>query len=63
MRSAMWTWVASLIGGRTYGLTVEGKQRIVDHDGCGAPLIRDATLLRESGAPRHGRHQILLRRE
>jgi hypothetical protein len=47
---------------------VEGKQRIVDHDGCGAPLMRDAIrlntdLLRESGAPHHGRHQILLRRE
>ena len=44
---------------------VEGKQRIVDHDGCGAPLIRDATcldntLLCESGAPRHGRHKIII---
>jgi hypothetical protein len=46
---------------------VEGKQRIVGHGGCGAPSIRDATcldntLLRESRAPRHGRHQILMPR-
>ena len=39
---------------------VEGKQRIVGHDGCGAPLIRDATrldtdLLRESRTSRHSR--------
>jgi hypothetical protein len=46
---------------------VEGKQSIVGHGGCGARLIRDATcldnnLLGESLAPRHSRHQTLMRR-
>jgi hypothetical protein len=47
---------------------IEGKQRIVGHGDCGAPLLRDAIrlntdLLRESLALRHGRHQILMLRE
>jgi hypothetical protein len=46
---------------------VEGKRYSVGHGGCGAPLVRDAIrlntdLLRESCDPRHGRHQILMRR-
>ena len=46
---------------------IEGKQRIVDHDGCGAPLIRDAIrldtdLLRESLVLRHSRYTILMPR-
>jgi hypothetical protein len=41
---------------------VEGKQRIVGHDGCGVRLIREATrlnnsLLRESPLLRHRRRK------
>jgi hypothetical protein len=46
---------------------VEGKRCSVDHDGCGARLIRDAIrlntdLLRESLASRHSRHINLIPR-
>jgi hypothetical protein len=44
---------------------VKGKQRIVDHGGCGIELIREATrpntdLLRESLTSRHSRRKNLI---
>ena len=44
---------------------VKGKQRIVDHGGCGRELIREATrpntdLLRESLTSRHSRRKNLI---
>ena len=49
-----------------YRWQVERKRCSVGHGGCGAPLVRDAIslntdLLRETCAPRHGRHQFLMR--